>query len=75
MRGTRVKALKTAECPNPGRKHGGHLKDGVDRTGYEYGNDRSSRRYKSKYWEQLMAKRRKSPTMIVHHQPVRGDRG
>lgn len=56
MRGTRAKALRTAECPNPGRKHGGHLKEGVDRTGHWYGQDRGNRRFKSKYWDRVMAK-------------------
>ena len=66
MRGTRVKALRTAECPNPGRKNGGSLKEGVDRTGHGYGKDRSSRRYKSKYWERLMAKGRKNRKPAAH---------
>lgn len=29
MRGTRVKALRTADRPNPGRKHGGATKTAV----------------------------------------------
>lgn len=36
MRGSRVKALRTTECPNPGRKNGGRDKANVKREGYRW---------------------------------------
>jgi hypothetical protein len=58
MRGSRAKSLRTADRPNPGRKHGGENKDLV--VGAAWRPRKHERMARSPWYQNILRKGRKN---------------
>jgi hypothetical protein len=63
MRGSRAKALRTPERPNPGRKGGGATKAEVRQTAFYEGLTRGMRR--SSFFRNIVSKGRKNGKTVT----------